>query len=738
MTRKANNTAPKPDRGAHTAAERRTRYAATTIILLAASTIIALFAIVIAERTPRRFDLTLTRQHSLSQRTGSIIDRLEAPIEIVVSGDLESIPPEALESLIDLLEAFDRRSESLSFRAISTRAPEAPALLAQSIGRFAESQSSAMTIHRSAVDFAATRFAGIAPDFDNLADMLASLGEALGDRPDAAQALAEAASQARVFADEIRAGADRARDATRTQLLGIEFPQGDATRDAIAPTLATGGAFARDVEQAMAALEARAGELPDLRGLPESIRARAGVITTAASLIFDRLDRLDPLEPLLIARLLSSQQGVVLLSERGAAAIDFGTLFSATTPGAQPGAPPRAVRFNGEEAIANAISALSDRAAPIVVFVHAELERMLAPGNRPTPAGMRLAALFQRLALRRIEIAEWPVALQESRPDIAQAHRGAGSRPVVYVLLEAPTRLGLDRGSPTRAMSERATRIARLADTLSALIAEGANLMVSLEPSEMPAVGEPDPIAQALAPLGITPRVGTVLVSRISHPTQVVIDLYRRLRTPVPGHPISEAIAGLFTIFHVAMPIEIADPLPDGVRVWPLYRAEDTGDGVWGEGNWRAFRYANLQSPFTPISGGPTPPEPGGRGDIDDGPWTIAAAIERSAGAIATDTPQRAVVVAAPGWFDDQTTTLRQPVDARQVVAFPGNAELFDASLAWVAHKDELIAPGSRPDEISRIAMLTPAQVAGIRWGLILGVPMLILAAGLAHRVLRG
>lgn len=739
---------PKPVSGSRTAAERRTRYAATTIVLLAAATVIGLFVIVLADRVPWQLDLTTTRQHSLSPRTATIVERVDAPIEIIVSADIDSLPPATLEAVVDLLEAFDRRSPLISYQAISTRSPDAPRLLGEAVERFAQSHESAVTRHREAAAFAVEQSEPLAAEFEALSRQLSDLALRLADRASAAEALRDAAAQSEVYADEHRRIREGIADAARVSILGVEFPQADALRDTLGPALSIGGSWSRDVVQAMQSIEQRTADLPDLDNLPREIRSRADAISTAAAAIFDRLDRLEPLEPLLIARLLSSQQAVVLLSERGASAIDFNTLFDASQRAGEQAAERAAtfeLRFRGEEALGNALAAVADRSAPIVVLVHGELDRLLAPGGRPTQAGMRLAWWYQRLALRRIDVLEWPVALEQSQPSTANL-MARGPRPIIYVMLEAPTRLGLDSNAPTRAMAERANRIGRLGDTLTTLVDEGANILVSLEPSEMPAVGEPDPIAAALEPLGITARVGNAIVTRVSHPTQVVIDLYQRLRSPVPGHPIAEALQGILTVFHFAMPLEIAETLPDGVNAWPLYRIDDPGETVWAEANWRILRYANRAQPFSPIPGGPSPPAPAGRGDLDEGPWTVAAAIERSARVISTDQAdaagrrdnQRLVVVAAPAWFDDSTTVMRQQVDGRAISAFPGNTELFDASLYWLAHRDELIAPGARRAEVSRIAPLTPNQVTGLRWGLIVGLPLLILLLGVVYRLVRG
>ena len=132
-----------------------------------------------------------------------------------------------------------------------------------------------------------------------------------------------------------------------------------------------------------------------------------------------------------------------------------------------------------------------------------------------------------------------------------------------------------------------------------------------------------------------------------------------------------------------------------------------------------------------PAAAGPDPQR-----DSTVGPWIVAAAAER--GAPETGRTQRLVVVGAHGWFFDPVTQESQVVGGRRVRLNPGNIELFDASVHWLAGLDELIAPSPEAREVSRIRPIDPGALTALRWAVVLAPPMVVLLLGAALRLLRG
>jgi hypothetical protein len=130
------------------------------------------------------------------------------------------------------------------------------------------------------------------------------------------------------------------------------------------------------------------------------------------------------------------------------------------------------------------------------------------------------------------------------------------------------------------------------------------------------------------------------------------------------------------------------------------------------------------------------PPAADSQRDDTVGPWTVAWAATRDDPAL--DRPQRLVVVGSNDWFVDQVTGEMTVVDGRPVARNPGNAELFEASVQWLAGRDELIASSPSAVAVPLIRPLSEVQLRLIRWLVIGAMPVLVLIVGLAWRVIRG
>src|SRR6185436_9902961 len=93
-------------------ARRRARFTVMTLVLVLAATASLVIANVIAQRTPRRFDVTATREHELSPRSIALLSKLKAPYEIVIAAPLRDpkvVDRRALVRLIDVLDHFKRQ-----------------------------------------------------------------------------------------------------------------------------------------------------------------------------------------------------------------------------------------------------------------------------------------------------------------------------------------------------------------------------------------------------------------------------------------------------------------------------------------------------------------------------------------------------------------------------------------------------------------------------------------------------
>jgi hypothetical protein len=114
----------------------------------------------------------------------------------------------------------------------------------------------------------------------------------------------------------------------------------------------------------------------------------------------------------------------------------------------------------------------------------------------------------------------------------------------------------------------------------------------------------------------------------------------------------------------------------------------------------------------------------------------VSAAVERTVSGV--DRPQRLVVIGSNSWFTDQVMGEAASVDGRIVPANPGNLELMEASIYWLAGQDDAIAQSATARAVPLIRSLDPGMLSLLRWLAIAGLPGAVLALGVAWRLARG
>lgn len=705
---------------------RRTRYGVRTLILLAAVTVSCIVAPMLAARHARRFDVTATRDNALSPRTLAVLGSLDGPREVIISADLSRLDRRARARIGDLLDEFARAAPRLSANWIDTSSEDGRRAFGAMLGRFADRERDLIAAHASVLTSAAEAAEALPADLSALSDALKSLAESL-DAFDQRRAQTEQnAAVLRTIASQLAPAAEAARRAATNTLAGVALPDGPGALERLLPPL-------QDVARACEAL-ASATRAPDpskpqpTDDANRAIAELAPRVRDRAATAADAVARLKPLQTLTVARLLQSQDAVLVASPTALTAIQFDALFP-TGPAGGAG-----VRFAGEELITAALASLSGESSPIVVLVHADAAPLLSPSGAPTPIARRsFARLLDRLALRRIEIAEWPVAARDAPPDRATLD-ATRSRPIVWVIFPAPSRAAIDPRD-SAAVAARTQRIGKLAAAVQKLVNSGESVLLSVDPSDLPAVGEPDPIAAAVLPLGVRLDSARPLVRLESSPSgPVTWTLHSTTTIESADHPIAKACAGLTVALPWATTLEAASAEP-GVSFAPLLSIA-ASESTWGESQWFGFRYANLRQPLSPLLLA-DPPQRDPARDATAGPWVIAGAVERANPTDAAARPQRALIVASPSWFDDFFTQAADTVDARPVRLFPGNAELFESGVYWLAGLDQLIATSPQAREISRIPSMNSRQISILRWALIAGVPLGVLIFGGIARLAR-
>lgn len=705
------------------AAARRLRFGAITAAVVLSTLACAVMVNILAARLTRPFDVTATGEHRLAPRTASVLARLGEGFEIILAADARALDRDLRRDLSDVLDQFARAGVGVYF--IDTGADSGHEEYRRLLRRLAERDRPAVEQIAGAAENALGGLLFAADALERgVSPALAAVAEALPHErafEPVRATLDQRAGAARIAARELRRAAELARDTLAADPFGVGVPavdRGAATvREAGASAAAQIDDLARELRQFAAVEE-----------LPAAARERASMLAADLAglrdrllLLLDPLGRLKRPAFLRIAEALGSRDAALIVGppEVGLTAVDLADLAGAPTAVDAGGTARADVRRRTEELFVSALASLVDPARPIVVFIHGEPR----PFFDKTPL---FTALLERLALRGIDTIEWAV-LQSPDPPRLSALNPDRARPVVYVSLAPDSTSGAGpAGEATGAQRAQALgrALARLAD-------DGAPLLLSINPSVLPTYGDVDPVSAVARRFGVRAESGRpILRARAGARATVEADM---ILQPVPdahaNHPIAGAVRGLPAFFGWVTPLFIdAAPAPGAARE-VIYRIEP-GDELWSETQWlRLWQTPADQRPFIP-----DPPAFDPARDARDGPWGVVVAAERrEEGAL-----RRMVVVGSNNWYADFVTQARTVVDGRAVPRYPGNAELFEAAVLWLAGQDALVAQSPLSRSLPLIQNLGERRVALIRLLVIAVLPLGVLLLGLLYRAARG
>ena len=504
-----------------------------------------------------------------------------------------------------------------------------------------------------------------------------------------------------------------------------------ASPDAVLPVPAIDKALVelkKPVAEASRALTRLADAFDSLAKDPassEQDKAAAGLVLPqlragrdAAGTLAADLDAVVMPRVLAIARGLQMRQAALLIDEDakpgagiGVQTVDAETLLAVGGQGVD-------LRARTEDLIAGAVGRMVSGIRPVVCIVHG------APTRLSAADWPMLQRARQQLSMRGIELLEWPTALEREMP--RQVAVDTASRPVVFVTITAQ---GGARGAD--GAQSIAAGIAAFSKALNGLVASGRSVLLSVNLSQVPATGSPDPLTECLGPLGIEVDSGRPLLQTDKVETRVVSRMRQDLFDPHASHPISGAISNLR--LRLQWPVAVSSTgKGDAVRFEPVVSIPADGT-LWAESEWQEFYRAVTQAKgdYTRITNPPVKDSPRD-GAASGESWTLVAAVEREG-----KQRQRLVVVGANGWFLDDIADAQANFDGRIAPVFPGNMQLLESSVHWLAGQDDQILRGATAGSAATVPLLSSAVQAWLRWLLIAIMPALALAAGVAYRVLR-
>lgn len=695
---------------------------------LSTCTVVAavLFTVVLANltalKTRVRFDLTRTGQHRLSPRTEQLIDHLGDHYEIVLAVDRSSINRPSFDSVVDLFSDLSRRSDRLGFRLVDVGTSAGRGQFEALVSALRERDRPMIESQASVISGMLDRLSTFSAQLRELAAKLDALASAVpGDRADGAgirRFLQQAAALARVQADQTAALATEARAPLQPE--GDELPDTPRLRDRVLPE------FER-LQLQIDTLGTQLGRYATTEAMPAASRASAGEISRglmefrdSLASEADTLRRLPSAAVFRVAAALEAGEACLLIGppDRGLTAIDREALFPPVESlGGVGVAVGGEVARRAEDLVSIALTTLTSPARPIIVFVHAEVE----PFVLSSPA---FEQLVEHARLRGMDVLEWPVVTQKDPPGI-EALNPDGLRPVVHFVISPNSVAASPNQDPELSGARRATR---LATVVSSLVERGRSVLLSVNPSIFPTYGDADPITATLAPFGLRAQTGSPLVSEAETERGRVPVTALMARGRQGDHPLQQALRDLPT--QLLWPIAIDIEPVEGVEATSLlgFKADNH---TWMESQWIGL----WQVQTGPQAQPPTVSFDQGR-DVHRDDYTLAAAAQRTLpGSRET---QRVVIVGSNGWALDRVAQPRASIDGRLVAVNPGNLELFDAGVSWLAGDDDEIARGVASSGGAVIKAIDERTLSRVRWLAIAGLPTLVLVVGVVFRIAKG
>lgn len=690
----------------------------STCVVIASAMLATICANLLADATRTRFDLTVTGQHKLSPRLGELIERLPGRFELVLAVDSARVDRASLDAVVDLFSTLSSKGQTIGFRLLDVGSARGREQFDDIVRQLRERDRPIIEQQAARLLESAARFREHTTELESASSALESLSGSVPEgRSDVAairRLMQGGASLARLGASDIGTLAGLIEQGTLVE--GETLPDTGAVRDRLAGEL-------ERLETQMSTLGTELGRFASTDTMPPDMREQVAPISRTVLRIRDALasdyDELQRLSRPAVFRVASAiEQGEALLvigpAEVGITAVARDALLPSVdalqSAGIGIGGE---IARRAEDLLTTALVSLSSPHQPIVVMVHAEVEPFIL--NSPA-----FEQFVDRVRSRGMELLEWAVVRSSAHPSLEAVDPNA-LRPVVYVVISPNSAASSQDSDPERSGGRRAARLGAL---MAELIAQGESVLVSLNPSVFPTFGDIDPIAGALAPFGLVAQTGLAIV------TEEATEQGKAIRTSATAvgsggeHPLQRALTSLPT--QLLWPIAVdAQPTP-GVETIELLTLAGAS-GRWMESQWMGLWQAQTSAADA------TAQFDAGRDERRDA-YTLAVAAER----LLDGQPQRVVCIGSNGWALDRVAQPRRAVDGRLVAVNPGNLELGDAAIAWLAFMDDAIARSAASGNVATIRAMSASEAARVRWLLLAALPLGTLILGALWRVMRG
>lgn len=418
----------------------------------------------------------------------------------------------------------------------------------------------------------------------------------------------------------------------------------------------------------------------------------------------DMITRLDALKPLELDTLLAELDlNIIIIEAAGQIRVaGFNELWP-SVPGQESADPTARRAFVGENVVTSALLAMSMQDKPTALVT-------VWNGPMVNEYQGQFTEIARRLKRANFQIRTWDVAREPDMP------KPEGKGPVVLMVL-AP--------GPANPQMPWMTATPQMYESVRKFLADGGAAMFFCPLN----VGSPmpTPYLGILGDfgIGVNDAAATVVCEEMPGGDKYFSPVFNASRYPregAPGapHAIVAPLQGMASGFYIAVPVQAADPLPEGVQVRPLVEVPDDGK-CWAESNLMKLD-SKREAEFD-------------EGEDVGPPYAIAVAAVRET--VAEDGRKAESRVVAFGSFlfaSDRlagTTVDFGPRGIEEYYPNPGNGELVTNGMLWLAGLEDLIAVSPEAYAAHKIRPLDSGPRNTIRWVLWGGMPLAVVLLGI-------
>ena len=244
-------------------------------------------------------------------------------------------------------------------------------------------------------------------------------------------------------------------------------------------------------------------------------------------------------------------------------------------------------------------------------------------------------------------------------------------------------------------------------DVATKLVADGESLLVTAGRSMLSVLGQPDPWQDVLAPVGLSPDAGRIVLELVAREDGTPeVRPWQLIERIADASPLAERLRGRALLLSQPLRVRMQDAPPVGVQ-WTTAVSIAPSADRWLADDWRGDGDGIREVPL-------------GKALAEAIPVVVLAERKIAGGS------QRAILVGSGGWLLSNVADLSDSLGGgRTALVNPGNRELLLASVAWLSNRSDLLGAGLSGREVPRIEGL--GDGARLAWMAILGA---VLAAG--------